>query len=101
MKYTALPLRVEHHHIQDGGGIVKSKIYSNEHFLFEILWNEDLADLIVRACDCHEELVEALRQVEPMASTLMDETTGKKATKWGIVNDCLVAVKQALANATK
>ena len=48
-----------------------------------------------------EELLEALKQVEPMASSLMDELTSKKATNWGIVNDCLIAVKKVLAGVAK
>jgi len=105
MKHTALPLRVKHHHVQDGtGGIVKSIIYRSNPLagpLCEIHWNEEFAEFIVRACNSHEELVEALQRVEPMATTLMNELSGIEATQWGIVNDCLVAVRQALAKATK
>lgn len=47
------------------------------------------------------EMYDALKQVKPMAKTLIDEHgTGKgPATNWGIVNDCLCTVAKAIAKA--
>lgn len=48
--------------------------------------------------DLVAELVNALKQVDPMAKTLMDELGNRKATDWRIVNDCLCAVATALSH---
>lgn len=45
------------------------------------------------------EMLEALKQVNPMASSLMDELGNRKAANWGLVNDCLVAVHKAISKA--
>ena len=45
------------------------------------------------------EMLEALKQVAPMAKSLMDELGNRKAVDWGLVNDCLIAVQRAVAKA--
>jgi len=42
------------------------------------------------------EVVEALKLVDGIAGTLMDELVGNKAADWGIVNGGLVKVNKAL-----
>ena len=42
------------------------------------------------------EVVEALKLVDEIAGTLMDELVGNKAADWGIVNGGLVKVNKAL-----
>lgn len=45
------------------------------------------------------DMLAALKQVEPAAQSLMDELAKTKATNWGIVNDCLLAVSAAIRKA--
>jgi len=47
------------------------------------------------------EVVEALKLADGIASTLMDELVGTKATNWGIVNNGLVKIGAALKNIQK
>jgi len=101
MKHTALPLRVEHHHMQDGkGGTITSIVYTHDIIRnqFIIHWDEELAENIVRACNCHEELVEACK----WAYALFDgydsplDTEPRKRYEQGWKQ-----LQEALANATK
>lgn len=102
MKHTALPWSIEK--IDDE----YLSIYSSSELIADVIHAKGAkedgnrnAKFIIRACNCHEELVEALKLVSPIARTLMDELAQKKATNWGIVNDGLVKINKALANATK
>ena len=45
------------------------------------------------------ELLEACKLVDGIVRTILDESSGKKATNWGIVNDGLVAISRAIAKA--
>lgn len=72
--------------ISSPDGLVAEKVFLSD------------AMLILGCVNTHEEVLAALKQVEPMAKTLMDEhATGKgPATDWGVVNTCLCDVRGVL-----
>lgn len=46
-----------------------------------------------------KELLEACRLVEPAIASLMDELGRGQATDWGLVNDCLLKIGDAVRKA--
>ena len=48
-----------------------------------------------------KQMLSALRKVDPLARSLMDELGNRKAANWGLINDGLVEVSRAIAAAEK
>ena len=69
----------------DGDGKQIAKFYDASH-----------ARQFTSAMNAYRPLVEAAKLVGPAIQSMMDEAAEKKATDWGIVNDCLVKIGRAI-----
>ena len=59
----------------------------------------ELAEARARLIAAAPELLQAAKGIEAVIKTLLDEAGGQQATDWGIVNNNLVALNDAIAKA--